>query len=160
MSVRQNPPIRIASTIVVHCPLETTFTFVTDPHNDRDCAFGATELEQLTPGPIAAGTRFRQAGVFLGRRIEVCWEVTAYEPYRHLHGRSISGPFCFSGGYNFEAVDSGSRVTKYGEVSLPHVGRAFHLLLARLLFTAVDMAMKRLARLLESDPHLKPAGRQ
>ncbi len=64
--------------------------------------------EQLTPGPVVAGTRFREVMSAGGQRIEMIREVTEHEPGRRFAWRSVSdGATEYGGG--FTAVPLGDR---------------------------------------------------
>ena len=62
------------------------------------------------------GTTFSDVVKFLGRRIESIWEITAYEANRKVSFKSTSSPIPAKGGYTYESVAGGTKVTFGGEV--------------------------------------------
>src|SRR3954447_16759220 len=72
-------------------PPEEVFAFVTDP-SKLPAWQDAEEVEQLTEGPVRAGTRFREVHKVMGRRRVELTEVVECDPGRVLHIRVVEGP--------------------------------------------------------------------
>ena len=88
---------------------EEVFAFMTDP--DRLPAWQDAEaVEQLTPGPVGVGTRFRETHKAMGRRRVELTEVVAFEPGRLFHIRVLDGP-PVDGRWTFEPTAAGTRLT-------------------------------------------------
>jgi uncharacterized protein YndB with AHSA1/START domain len=101
--------IRFEFPVEVARPVHEVFAYVTDPANLPE--WQETErVEQLTPGAVAAGTRFREVHQVLGRRLESISEVSAYEPERRFDLRIVSLPARVADRWTFEAIPGGTRV--------------------------------------------------
>ncbi len=70
------------------------------------------EWEQLSEGPLGVGSQFRVVGRFLGRRIEVVTECTAYEPNARYAFKTISGPIKVRTAFTFDSIEGGTKVTE------------------------------------------------
>src|SRR3954447_12775785 len=101
-------------------PPEEVFAFVTDPAKLSRWQ-DAEEVEQLTDGPVRAGTRFREVHKVLGRRRVELTEVVECDPARVFHIRVVEGP-PVDGRWTFEPSAAGTRVTLTPIAHLP--GRA------------------------------------
>jgi uncharacterized protein YndB with AHSA1/START domain len=99
--------IRVELETRIGRPPDEVFAYLADPANLHDWQ-GTAEVEQLTPGPIAAGTRFRELHRMLGRRIESVTEIVDYQPDRRFAIRVISGPLPIDGRWDLEPDGTGT----------------------------------------------------
>jgi uncharacterized protein YndB with AHSA1/START domain len=124
--------IRFTFRVDVARPVPEVFAFVTDPARLPEWQ-GSDGVERLTPGPVRAGTRLREARALLGRRVESITEVTAYEPDRRFAIRILSGPAPVADGWAFEAIPGGTRVHVSTTGRAPRLLRPVEPLLSALL---------------------------
>ena len=75
---------------IARAPAEV-FAVLTDPSRLAEWQKGTAEVEQLTPGPVGAGTRLREVHAALGRRMESVVEVAEYDPNRLFALRVVEG---------------------------------------------------------------------
>jgi uncharacterized protein YndB with AHSA1/START domain len=101
--------ISFAFSVDIARPVGDVFAYVTDP-DTLPAWQGSDGVVRLTPGPVRAGTRLREARELLGRRVASITEVTAYEPDRAFAVRVLSGPAPVDDGWTFEAIPGGTRV--------------------------------------------------
>ncbi len=80
-----------STTVEIARPLDEVFAFVTDSAK-LSAWQDAEEVEQLTDGPVRAGTRFREVHKAMGRRRVELTEVVECDPGRLFHIRVIEGP--------------------------------------------------------------------
>jgi uncharacterized protein YndB with AHSA1/START domain len=85
------------------------YAFMTDP-DKLPTWQDAEEVEQLTDGPVRAGTRFREVHRQFGRRRVELTEVVECQPERVFHVRVVEGPR-IDGRWEFEPTPTGTRVT-------------------------------------------------
>jgi carbon monoxide dehydrogenase subunit G len=64
---------------LIDCPMKDVFLFVSNPNNMSKWNSAIVSLEQVTPGAVNVGTKFKSVGEMMGR-IEGEMQVTAYEP--------------------------------------------------------------------------------
>src|SRR3954469_5759714 len=88
---------------------EEVSAFIADPANLSRWQ-DAEEVEQLTDGPVRAGTRFREVHKLFGRRRGEPTEVVECEPGRVFHIRVVEGP-PVDGRWTFAPSGSGTRLT-------------------------------------------------
>ncbi len=97
--------------VTIERPVEKVWAYITDPRNDTEWQSMIVEAEQLSEGPMGVGTVERSTAKVLGRRFDTTFEVTEYEPNRRSRIKSTSGPFTFTGTYEVERADGGTRFT-------------------------------------------------
>ena len=98
------------TTVEIERPPEEVFAFVTNPAK-LSAWQDAEEVQQLTDGPVQAGTRFREVHKAMGRRRVELTEVVECDPGRLFHIRVVEGP-PVDGRWEFAPTPSGgTRVT-------------------------------------------------
>ncbi|MFQ5795356.1 MAG: SRPBCC family protein [Candidatus Bipolaricaulia bacterium] len=102
---------RIEVSVMINRPIEEVFAFAASPENDLQWQSGLLESEQTSEGPMDVGTTLRQVHKFLGRRIEMDFEVTEYEPNRKASFKNTSGPVQVEASDIFEPVEGGTKLT-------------------------------------------------
>jgi uncharacterized protein YndB with AHSA1/START domain len=101
--------VRVEHSLVIACPPEEVFAYVTDPANLPE--WQSTALEASSEGPVQQGARVSEVRKFLGRKMETKLEVTAYEPGRRFGLKVISGPVPFTADQTLEPTDGGTRLS-------------------------------------------------
>jgi uncharacterized membrane protein len=107
---------KVGRSIVIEKPADEVWAFVHDTTNDPLWQTTLLESQHLTEGPIGVGTKVREVRNFLGRRIEMAWEMTEYDPNRRSSIKAVSGPVPLSGSYELEPVDGLTKLTVTGEL--------------------------------------------
>ncbi len=96
-----------STTVEIARPPDEVFAFVTDPTK----LSAWQDAEQLTDGPVRAGTRFREVHKAMGRRRVELTEVVECDPGRLFHIRVVEGP-PVDGRWEFAPTPAGgTRVT-------------------------------------------------
>ena len=98
--------INFSLTADIDRPPTEVFAFVTDPDKLGEWQ-DVIEVEQITPGPVGQGTRFREVHQVMGRRNEQVTEFTVYEPAQRLDVGIVEGPVHVDGRWDFAATDGG-----------------------------------------------------
>jgi len=101
--------IRFAFRVDVDRPVNEVFAYLTDPENLPQWQ-QTKRVEQLTPGAVRTGTRFREVRTVLGRRREAITEVSDYEPDRRFDLRVVSGLARVADRWALEPVPGGTRL--------------------------------------------------
>jgi Polyketide cyclase / dehydrase and lipid transport len=140
--------IRVSHSVEIARSPDEVFAFIADPAKLATWQ-DAEDIEQLTPGPVGRGTRFREVHKALGRRRIETTEVTVYEPGRRFDIRVVEGA-PVDGRWDLEAVAAGTLLTMTPTVRLPRAMRHAEPLAA--LATALVFARfhRRLKRALEA----------
>jgi len=111
----------VTDTAVINRPIDAVFAAAADPHVQlRWDADTLRSVEQLTPGPLGLGSRYR--GNFKGFGV-VTYEFAEFEPGRRFQhvARIPMGEMRHR--FTFESVPAGTRVTQDGELRPNLVGR-------------------------------------
>jgi len=92
-------------------PVKDVFAFVADPNNMSKWNSAVVSLEQVTPGDVGVGTKFKSTGEMMGRRIEGEMEITAYEPDTKCGFQVNAGPMQVNITLSFKTVGTGTKVS-------------------------------------------------
>jgi carbon monoxide dehydrogenase subunit G len=97
--------------ILIDRPVKDVFAFVADPNNMPKWNSAVVSLEQITPGDVGVGTKFKSVGEMMGRRIEGEMQVTAYEPDTKCGFQVNAGPMQVDITLSFKTVGTGTKVS-------------------------------------------------
>jgi carbon monoxide dehydrogenase subunit G len=102
--------LNVREEILIERPRETVAAFVMDPANDLRWIGALVEVENLTDGPVAVGSRVKRVAKFLGKRVEYVNEIDELTSSRRLAMHSVKAPFDMRVAYSFEDAGDGTRV--------------------------------------------------
>jgi Polyketide cyclase / dehydrase and lipid transport len=142
---------RYQATVQSQRPPAETFAYLATFSNAADWDPGVLAGEQLDPGPVTVGTRFRLVVPFLGLRMPLTYHVTSYQPGREVILAATSGLLYATDKIVVTGAAGGSAVSYEADVRLRG---PLHLLdpLLRPGFRAVaDRAAAGLAQALSRD---------
>lgn len=94
--------------VVINLPAEEIFAYLSDFENLVDWSAATIAVRKTSPGEIRVGATVRSTIQFLGRWMDITFEVVEYEPDHCLTIKSLSGvtPCLFS--YQFEPTEDGA----------------------------------------------------
>jgi carbon monoxide dehydrogenase subunit G len=92
-------------------PVKDVFAFVANPNNMSKWNSAVVSLQQITPGDVGVGTKFRSVGEMMGRRIEGEMQVTAYEPDAKCGYQVNAGPMQVNLNLSFKTVGTGTKIS-------------------------------------------------
>jgi len=94
--------------VVINLPAEEIFAYLSDFENQVDWSAATIAVRKTSPGEIRVGATVRSTIQFLGRWMDITFEIVEYEPDRCLTIKSLSGitPCLFS--YQFEPTEDGA----------------------------------------------------
>jgi Polyketide cyclase / dehydrase and lipid transport len=130
-------------------PAAETFAYLATFSNAVDWDPGVLASEQLDPGPVAMGTRFRLVVSFAGRRLPLTYRVTGYQPDREVLLAATSGLLCATDKIVVTGGADGSAVSYAAEVRLRGPLRVLDPLLRPRFRAIADRAAAGLAHALE-----------
>jgi len=108
--------MRFQERAVIEKPVEEVFAFAADPENDPRWSSAVAKARRTSENSFGLGSRYEQVLRFVGRRLEVTFEVTGYELNRTVEIGRFSGPLRSAvGRRTFESVPGGTRVTFIAE---------------------------------------------
>jgi carbon monoxide dehydrogenase subunit G len=97
--------------VLVDRPMKDVFAFVANPNNMSKWNSAVVSLEQITPGAVGVGTKFKSVGEMMGRRIEGEMHITAYEPDTKCGFQVNAGPMQVNLTMTFKTVGTGTKVS-------------------------------------------------
>lgn len=149
----------VTTSIVIQCPIEEVFAFVTDARNNTQwqSTAGLQSIQQQPDEPVGVGTRITEVWTFMGIESSSTSEVTEYEPTKKYTRHTISGSSPIKqGSLTFESTADGTQVIANIHV---HAGGLFAIaepLLANNLKSGFDKTLAALRLLLEEQNHSLP----
>ena len=111
--------MKVKQSVVINLPTEEIFAYISDLENLVDWSSAVIAIRKITPGAMHVGATVRSTIRFLGRWLDMTFEIVEREPCRYLTIKSISGvsPCLFS--YQFEPVqDGGTKVSQEAVIHL------------------------------------------
>ena len=97
--------------ILVDKPVKDVFAFVANPNNMSKWNSAVVSLEQVTPGEVGVGTKFKSTGELMGRRVEGEMQITAYEPDTKCGFQVNAGPMQVNMTMTFKTVGTGTKIS-------------------------------------------------
>ncbi len=91
-------------------PQKDVFAFVANPNNMSKWNSAVVGLEQITPGAVGTGIKFKSIGEMMGRRIEGEMQITAYEPDTKCGFQINAGPMQVNITLSFKTVGTGTKI--------------------------------------------------
>ncbi len=92
-------------------PVKDVFAFITNSQNMPKWNAAVVSMEQITPGAVGVGTKFKNVGEMLGRRIEGEMQVTAFEPDSKYGFQMNAGPMQVNMVMTFKTVGTGTKLS-------------------------------------------------
>ncbi len=121
----------IEGEIVIDRPAEVVFDFVADERNEPRFNPRMTRVEQISPGPIGLGTRFRAAATSMGRSVEMVIEFTAFERPLRLSSATSTSSMDIQYTLTFEPAPGGTRMGWSGDLEARGILKLLTPLIAR-----------------------------
>ena len=143
---------RFRATVPSRRAAADTFAYLATFSNAADWDPGVLAGQQLDPGPVAVGTRFRLVVPFLGRRLPLIYRVTSYQPDHEVVLAAASGLLRATDKIVVTGGADGSAVSYEAEVRLRGPLAVFDLILRPGFRAVADRASAGLAQALSRDP--------
>lgn len=93
---------------------EQVEAYVIDPAKVPELSPGVEAFE--LSGPLGVGTKVREVRRMLGRRMQLEWTVTDYEPNRRIVFEWSGKWMHVTGAVTFEPVEGGTRVSTHNDI--------------------------------------------
>jgi polyketide cyclase/dehydrase/lipid transport protein len=142
---------RYQATVQSHHPAAETFAYLATFSNAAEWDPGVLTGEQLDPGPVRPGTRFRLVVPFLGLRMPLTYHVTSYQPDHEVVLAATSGLLRATDKIVVTGGAGGSAVSYEAEVRLRGLLRLLDPLLRPGFRAVADRAAAGLAQALSRD---------
>ena len=136
------------NTLMIRRSIEDVFGFLSDFENVPRWNYAISETHKVSQGPVGVGAIYQQVRS-VPSRSEERFEVSAYNPPRHLEIQGQLGPFPSRLSYALDAVPEGTRVTNSVELELRGPGRLVGRVAVPRIRDAVAANLRKLKELLE-----------
>jgi uncharacterized membrane protein len=102
--------MNVKQSIVINLPAEDIFAYLSDLENQVDWSSVIIAVRNISPGTLHLGATVRSTIRFLGRWLDITFEIVECEPHRSLTIKSIAGvaPCLFC--YQFEPAEDGGTI--------------------------------------------------
>jgi carbon monoxide dehydrogenase subunit G len=91
-------------------PIKDVFTFVSNPNNMSKWNSAVVSIQQVTPGAVGVGTKFKTIGEAMGRRLEGEMHVQTFEPDTKCGFQLQAGPMQMNLTMSFKTVGTGTKL--------------------------------------------------
>jgi len=103
--------INLELSALIDRPVKDVFAFVSNPNNMSKWNSAVVSLQQITPGAVGVGTKFKSVGEMMGRHIEGEMQVIAYEPDSKCGFQMNAGPMQVNITLAFKTVGTGTKLS-------------------------------------------------
>ena len=131
-------------------PVEEVFDYLFEVDNFPEWSAPAIDVRKDAPGTLKEGDTFTVVVTFLGRRFELPYEVTDYDPLRHYTHKSTGGPIPNQWSYTFEEVSGRTRLRRVAQGEPGGFFRVAEPLFERVLKRQVRADLETVKDLLEA----------
>lgn len=143
---------KVEASIQIDRAVEDVYAYATTVETLPQWLGRVEDVEQLTDGPLGAGTRIRAVGRMFGRQLVTLVEVTALEPGATFAFTGVTGPFTAHNRYTFESVAGGTRVTDTAEAEASGPMRLLDPMMSRMMRRQFEANLAALKDRLEAQP--------
>jgi len=91
-------------------PVKDVFDFVSNPNNMSKWNSAVVSIQQVTPGAVGVGTKFKTVGEAMGRKLEGEMEVKSFEPGAKCGFQLHAGPMEMNLTMSFKTVGTGTKL--------------------------------------------------
>lgn len=148
---REHPMARYHATVLSQRSVTETFSYLATFSNAAQWDPGVLSAEQLDPGPVAAGTRFRLVLPFLGRPMSLTYHISYFRPDAEVVLEGSNGLIRSTDRISVAPDADGARVGYHADVRLRGPLSVLDPLLGRGFRVAADRATAGLARALSAE---------
>jgi carbon monoxide dehydrogenase subunit G len=96
---------------LVDRPLPEVFTFLSNPLNLPKWQTMIDSIEQVTPGAVAVGSKYKVSAEMMGRKIDGVMEVITFEPPVKFGFTNQAGPMQVTVTATLKPVGTGAKIT-------------------------------------------------
>ena len=142
--------VRVEEQTTINRPIEEVFAYLSEIERQPEWVSTLSESRKTSEGPAGPGTTYRQVSKFLGRRMDLECEITAYEPPTVYAFRARTGPTHME--MRFTLTSEGPNTTQVTQVAEGESGGLFKLSRSRFVLTHGRLAYGRSKRMSSQRP--------
>jgi carbon monoxide dehydrogenase subunit G len=96
---------------LVDCPLEEVFNFISNPLNLPKWQKMISSIDQVTPGTVTVGSKYKVTAEMMGQKIDGVMEVSTLEPPVRFGFTNQAGPMQVTVTITLKPVGTGAKIT-------------------------------------------------
>lgn len=148
--------IRFDLNVETYRPLRDVFSFIVKPENDFHWQYGTLMSAQISQGEMGIGSVFRALGHFMGRRMEIVYEVTEFESNKKYGFRSKSGSMESHTLYTFDVIKYSTRINVFAQIEPGNTWKSSDIVMSKTVKKQYRENLALLKGVLEASPIEKP----
>ena len=141
--------ISVEHSVVINRPVPEVFAFISNVENNPRWQQSVLEARITSQVPAGVGSTGIEVRLFMGRRVELSFEVTEYEENAKFSFKITSGPMPMAGTETFESVEGGTRVNLTFQGNAGGMSSLAEPIIAGMVRNLVEADCRRLKALLE-----------
>ncbi len=136
---------------LVDRPVPEIFDFLSNPLNLTKWQQMIAHIEQVTPGAVGVGSKYKVAAELLGRKIDGLMEITTFAPPDKFGFTNQAGPLQVTVTVTLKPVGTGAKIALHAEGNPAGVFKIAEGVLAGQVKSQMEANLARLKSVLESD---------
>jgi carbon monoxide dehydrogenase subunit G len=135
---------------LVDRPMPDVFTFLSNPLNLPKWQSMVASIEQVTPGAVGVGSKYKVTAEMMGRKIDGLMEVTTFAPPDKFGFTNQAGPMQVNITITLKPVGTGAKIALHAEGNPGGVFKVAEGLLANQVKSQMEANLVRLKSVLEA----------
>lgn len=100
---------------LVDRPMPDVFAFISNPLNLPKWQSMVASIEQVTPGAVGVGSKYKVAAEMMGRKLDGQMEITTFAPPDKFGFTNQAGPMQVTVTVTLKPVGTGAKITLHAE---------------------------------------------
>lgn len=135
---------------LVDRPMPEIFTFLSNPLNLTKWQSIVASIEQVTPGSVEVGSKYKVSAEMLGRKIDGLMEITSFAPPTTFGFINQAGPIHVTVTVTLKPVGTGAKISLHAEGNPGGLFKLAEGALAGQVKNQMEASLARLKAVLES----------
>ncbi len=135
---------------LVDRPMQDVFNFLSNPLNLPKWQSMVAKIEQVTPGAVGIGSKYKVAAEMLGRKIDGLIEITTFEPPARFGFTNQAGPMQVTVTVTLKPVGTGANISLHAQGNPGGVFKIAAGVLAGQVKSQMEANLARLKSVLEA----------
>jgi len=142
--------ITIDLSTLVDRPMPDVFAFVSNPLNLPKWQAMIASIDQITPGEVGVGSKYKVAAEMMGRKIDGLMEITTYAPPDKFGFTNQAGPMQVTVTVTLKPVGTGAKIALHADGNPGGVFKIAEGMLAGQVKSQMEANLARLKSVLEA----------
>lgn len=135
---------------LVDRPMSDVFTFISNPLNLPKWQSMIASIEQVTPGAVGVGSKYKVAAEMMGRKIDGLMEITTFAPPDKFGFTNQAGPMQVTVTVALKPVGTGAKIALHADGNPGGVFKIAEGVMAGQVKSQMEANLARLKSVLEN----------